>query len=64
LTLSTKKGGSAILELLRARYPHPESALNWRSDWELLVATVLAAQCTDARVNLVTPALFRRCPKR
>lgn len=62
MTLSTKKGASAILELLRARYPHPESALNWRSDWELLVATVLAAQCTDARVNLVTPALFRRWP--
>ena len=47
---------------LRDRYPAPRSALSWASPWELLVSTVLAAQCTDARVNQVTPEFFRRWP--
>lgn len=47
---------------LRARYPAPEPALIHRNAYELLVATVLAAQCTDARVNMVTPEFFRRWP--
>lgn len=51
-----------VLELLRIRYPHPETHLTARSPWELLVATVLAAQCTDERVNTVTPVLFSRWP--
>lgn len=49
-----------ILQRLRRRYPNPEPALTWTTPWQLLVATVLAAQCTDARVNQVTPEFFRR----
>ncbi len=52
----------AILDGLAAAYPKAECALLHRSAWELLVATVLSAQCTDARVNMVTPSLFRRFP--
>ncbi len=51
-----------ISALLRSRYPLPVTMLDWRNPWELLVATVLAAQCTDARVNMVTPEFFRRWP--
>jgi endonuclease-3 len=51
-----------ILERLKARYPEPETHLDHQTPWELLVATVLAAQCTDERVNKVTPELFRRWP--
>ena len=52
----------AILALLKKRYPVPETMLVHENPWELLVATVLAAQCTDARVNTITPGLFRRWP--
>ncbi|GFK94995.1 Endonuclease III [Fundidesulfovibrio magnetotacticus] len=51
-----------VFERLRARYPVTVPALDHRDAWELLVATVLAAQCTDARVNQVTPVLFGRWP--
>ena len=51
-----------VLAALQARYPRPETHLNSHNAWELLVATVLAAQCTDARVNTITPELFRRWP--
>ncbi len=59
---SSKAQAAAILERLTARYPAPRSQLETGSPWEILVATVLAAQCTDARVNLITPALFARWP--
>lgn len=52
----------AILDTLARTYPHAECALIHRSPWELLVATILSAQCTDARVNMVTPRLFKRFP--
>ena len=51
-----------VLAALQKRYPHPRTHLDAQNAWELLVATVLAAQCTDARVNTVTPDLFRRWP--
>ncbi|MBI4806745.1 MAG: endonuclease III [Desulfovibrio sp.] len=51
-----------IFTRLRAKYPKTVPALDHHNAWELLVATVLAAQCTDARVNLVTPKLFSRWP--
>lgn len=51
-----------LLKRLAAAYPDAECALHHRSPWELLVATILSAQCTDARVNLVTPKLFREFP--
>ena len=47
---------------LRRREPNPRVELTHRSPFELLVATILSAQCTDTRVNLVTPAVFRRWP--
>jgi len=52
----------AILDLLAAAYPNPECALLHKDAWQLLVATILSAQCTDARVNMVTPVLFKRFP--
>ena len=51
-----------ILSRLRAANPRPRIALDFRNAFELLVATVLAAQCTDERINRVTPELFRRFP--
>jgi len=51
-----------ILARLTRAYPEAHCALDHRDPLELLVATILSAQCTDARVNQVTPALFRRCP--
>ena len=51
-----------LLRRLEATYPNAECALHHRNAWELLVATILSAQCTDVRVNLVTPELFRKYP--
>jgi endonuclease-3 len=53
---------AAILKGLNEAYPEAVCALTHRSPWELLVATILSAQCTDVRVNMVTPELFRRFP--
>ena len=52
----------AILKLLDAMYPNVTCALHHSNAWELLVATILSAQCTDKRVNEVTPGLFRKYP--
>src|SRR4051794_36993496 len=49
-----------IAALLQQTIPVAEMELHHRSPWELLVATILSAQCTDQRVNQVTPALFKR----
>jgi endonuclease-3 len=53
---------TSILKALDEAYPDAVCALDHRSPWELLVATILSAQCTDVRVNMVTPELFRRFP--
>lgn len=53
---------AAILQGLAAAYPDAHCALHHHSAWELLVATILSAQCTDVRVNLVTPGLFQKYP--
>jgi endonuclease III len=53
---------AAILKGLDEAYPNAVCALDHRSPWELLVATILSAQCTDVRVNMVTPKLFERFP--
>jgi len=53
---------AAILKALDEAYPNATCALNHKSPWELLVATILSAQCTDVRVNMVTPELFKRFP--
>src|SRR5438309_6136402 len=51
-----------ILRRLDLMYPQATCALLHRSPWELLVATILSAQCTDKRVNEVTPGLFKKYP--
>jgi endonuclease-3 len=51
-----------LLQRLDAMYPGATCALRHKSAWELLVATILSAQCTDARVNMVTPELFKKYP--
>jgi endonuclease-3 len=51
-----------LLKRLDATYPSAQCALHHRSAWELLVATILSAQCTDARVNMVTPVIFAKYP--
>jgi endonuclease-3 len=51
-----------ILKRLRATYPDAVCALHHKNAWQLLVATILSAQCTDVRVNIVTPALFKLYP--
>jgi endonuclease-3 len=53
---------ATILSILDRMYPNATCALHHSSPWELLVATILSAQCTDKRVNLVTPGLFRKYP--
>ncbi len=53
---------TAVVEKLRENYPDVECELIHRNAYELLVATILSAQCTDARVNQVTPKLFKKYP--
>ena len=53
---------SKILKLLDEMYPGATCALHYDNPWQLLVATILSAQCTDKRVNEVTPGLFRKYP--
>lgn len=60
--MTRKERAKQVLEYLAVRYPHPETHLEAHDAWELTVATVLAAQCTDKRVNMVTPHLFARWP--
>lgn len=52
----------SIIDILKARYPDAPCALHYGKDYELMIAVRLSAQCTDARVNLVTPALFAAYP--
>src|SRR4029450_3566856 len=51
-----------IMAKLGTQHPNSETQLNYSNPYELLVATILSAQCTDERVNQVTPALFKRYP--
>ena len=53
---------NAILEILQRTYPDVRCALHHENAWQLLAATILSAQCTDVRVNLVTPELFKQYP--
>ena len=56
--MKKNKKFDAVLEWFRANRPVAESELRFRNPYELLVCVMLSAQCTDKRVNLVTPALF------
>ena len=58
-----KKRVQKIVTRLLKTNPHPKCALNFSNPLELLVATILSAQCTDKRVNMVTPALFKKYRK-
>ena len=57
-----KKKIRGIIDSLNDRYPNALCALNYQKDYELMIAVRLSAQCTDARVNLITPALFAAYP--
>ncbi len=57
-----KKAAAEIISLLKEEYPDVKCALIYSQPHELLIATRLSAQCTDKRVNIVTPELFRRFP--
>ena len=57
-----KEKVDSIIEILKSRYPDALCALHYEKDYELMIAVRLSAQCTDARVNLVTPALFAAYP--
>ena len=57
-----KEKVTSIIEILKSRYPEAPCALHYDKDYELMIAVRLSAQCTDARVNLVTPALFAAYP--
>jgi endonuclease III len=59
---SRRERAARIYELLEGEYPEARTALEHANPFELAVATILSAQCTDERVNLVTPVLFRRFP--
>ena len=50
------------LSILERTYPHAVTALEYQSEFQLLIAVILSAQCTDARVNMTTPALFAKYP--
>ena len=60
--MQQKQRARAVYDRLAEHYDPQATALDWTDAWHLLVSTVLAAQCTDARVNTVTPELFRRWP--
>ena len=60
-TVSPRHAGTT-LDRLEASYPEAHCALIHQTPWQLLVATILSAQCTDVRVNQVTPQLFARFP--
>lgn len=60
--MTKKERAARACELLKKEYPEAVCMLNSETPFQLLVATRLSAQCTDARVNLVTPALFERFP--
>lgn len=55
-----KKRASEILKILKKKYPDAKIALNFSNNWELLVAVILSAQCTDKKVNEVTARLFKK----
>lgn len=60
--MTKKEKVALLLQKLREIYPHPKTALNYSTPFELLIATILSAQTTDKLVNTVTPTLFERYP--
>jgi len=62
VTSEKRKHAAKVLRRLKRGYPVAECALNHDSPFQLLIATILSAQCTDARVNIVTAGLFAKYP--
>ena len=60
--METQERVRGVVEALKAAYPDPRCALQYKKDYELMIAVRLSAQCTDERVNRITPALFERYP--
>jgi len=60
--MKTTRQTREILDKIESQHPDADTELDYRTPFELLVATILSAQSTDARVNMVTPALFKRYP--
>lgn len=60
--MEMKQRVDGIIEALKLAYPDPRCALQYQKDYELMIAVRLSAQCTDERVNKITPALFQRFP--
>lgn len=60
--MTRKERARFAIDVLRKEIPQPETELDYGSEYELIVAVILSAQCTDARVNLVVPALFEKFP--
>jgi endonuclease-3 len=60
--ITLKNKVKQIITILNEKYPEPKCALEHITPWQLLVATILSAQCTDKRVNMITPALFKKFP--
>ena len=60
--MKSKAAVRRIVEELKVLYPNARCSLNYQKDYELLFAVRLSAQCTDARVNMITPALFQKYP--
>ena len=60
--MTAKERAKIAVEHLKKEYPDAICSLNYTDAFQLLIATRLSAQCTDARVNLVTPELFRNYP--
>lgn len=57
-----KKDAIEIVKILKSTYPDAKCSLNFETPFQLVIAVMLSAQCTDERVNMVTPILFKRCP--
>ena len=51
-----------VLQILKRTYPEAKCSLDYKDTWQLLVAVILSAQCTDKRVNLITPTFFKKYP--
>ena len=60
--MKTPSDTRRVLDILETQHPGADTELRYRNPFELLVATILSAQSTDQRVNMVTPALFARYP--
>lgn len=61
--MTLQQRAASVYDRLRPLYPPVRSFLDFTTPWQLLVATILSAQCTDQRVNMVTPGLFARWPE-